>query len=175
VEAAQKGGLKAIICIGEQLQDREGGKTNEVGRLKKYPVFCSFLVFSLGGVAAAGSHGCRSDRLEPHRDCIRARVGHRVKSNLLFFHFFILFLRTGKTATPAIAQAVHATIREWLVAKIGAAASSVRIIYGGSVNPGNCEALAAEADINGFLVGGASLKAETFLPIIKSKSGKSNL
>jgi triosephosphate isomerase len=61
------------------------------------------------------------------------------------------------------------------VAQIGPAASSVRIIYGGSVNPGNCEALAAEADINGFLVGGASLKAETFLPIIKSKSGKSNL
>jgi triosephosphate isomerase len=83
---------------------------------------------------------------------------------------------TGKTATPAMAQEVHAEIRRALHKLAGAeAAPTIRIIYGGSVNAENCKALAAEPDINGFLVGGASLKAETFLPIVLSKSGKSNL
>lgn len=82
---------------------------------------------------------------------------------------------TGKTATPAMAQEVHREIRLALDKLAGPAlAPTIRIIYGGSVNAENCAALAAEPDINGFLVGGASLKAETFLPIVKSK-GKSNL
>ncbi len=83
---------------------------------------------------------------------------------------------TGKTATPAMAQEVHREIRQALHKLAGSeAAPTVRIIYGGSVNAENCAALAAEPDINGFLVGGASLKAETFLPIVLSKAGKSNL
>ena len=74
-----------------------------------------------------------------------------------------------------MAQEVHREIRKTLEKMIGASAASVRIIYGGSVNAENCVALAAEPDINGFLVGGASLKAETFLPIVRSKAKNSNL
>jgi triosephosphate isomerase len=72
---------------------------------------------------------------------------------------------TGLTATPDQAQEVHAFIRAQLPKLLGAAAG-IRILYGGSVTPDNAAALMAEADINGALVGGASLKSDSFLKII---------
>jgi triosephosphate isomerase len=76
---------------------------------------------------------------------------------------------TGETATPEIAQETHAHIRETLADLIGQeAASSKRILYGGSVNPGNAADLIAQPDIDGFLVGGASLDPEKFLAIIRA-------
>ncbi|KAL1996213.1 hypothetical protein VTN49DRAFT_265 [Thermomyces lanuginosus] len=75
---------------------------------------------------------------------------------------------TGKVATTAQAQEVHAEIRKWLTDKISAdAASNIRVIYGGSVNEKNCRDLAKEKDVDGFLVGGASLKPG-FVDIINS-------
>jgi triosephosphate isomerase len=74
---------------------------------------------------------------------------------------------TGDTATPADAQAMHATIRALLSAQVGAAtAATVRIQYGGSVKPEHIDELMAQPDIDGALVGGASLKAESFLRIV---------
>ena len=76
---------------------------------------------------------------------------------------------TGKTATPEIAQEAHAFVRETLADLLGsAAASTKRILYGGSVNPDNAASLYARADIDGFLVGGASLDPEPFSAIIRS-------
>lgn len=76
---------------------------------------------------------------------------------------------TGKTATPEIAQETHAFLREALADLIGeAASSSKRILYGGSVNPENAASLFAQPDIDGFLVGGASLDPEQFSAIIRS-------
>uniref|UniRef100_UPI00359030CC Triosephosphate isomerase n=1 Tax=synthetic construct TaxID=32630 RepID=UPI00359030CC len=76
---------------------------------------------------------------------------------------------TGKVATPEQAQEVHAEIRKWLAENVSAeVAESTRIIYGGSVNGGNCKELAKQPDIDGFLVGGASLKPE-FVDIINAK------
>jgi triosephosphate isomerase (TIM) len=76
---------------------------------------------------------------------------------------------TGRTATPAQAQEVHAHIRKGLAARLGAgAADAIRIQYGGSVKPSNAEALMAEADIDGALVGGASLEAADFVAIVKA-------
>ncbi|KAJ4971726.1 hypothetical protein NE237_004825 [Protea cynaroides] len=81
---------------------------------------------------------------------------------------------TGKVATPAQAQEVHAELRKWLEQNVGAeVAATTRIIYGGSVNGGNCKELAGQPDIDGFLVGGASLKPE-FIDIIKSATVKKN-
>jgi triosephosphate isomerase (TIM) len=75
---------------------------------------------------------------------------------------------TGKVATPEQAQEVHAAVRSWFERSVNAdVASAVQIIYGGSVNAGNCKDLAGRPDIDGFLVGGASLKPE-FVEIIKS-------
>ncbi|XP_028391189.1 triosephosphate isomerase-like [Dendronephthya gigantea] len=77
---------------------------------------------------------------------------------------------TGKTASPDQAQEVHALIRKWLNDNVSNdVANSVRIIYGGSVNAKNCRELATKPDVDGFLVGGASLKPE-FIEIINSKS-----
>mmetsp|Transcript_7060 Transcript_7060/g.10846 ORF Transcript_7060/g.10846 Transcript_7060/m.10846 type:complete len:117 (-) Transcript_7060:37-387(-) len=73
---------------------------------------------------------------------------------------------TGVTASPEQAQEVHKSIRQWLESKVGLkVASSVRIIYGGSVKGNNCEKLISNPDIDGFLVGGASLKIQEFSKI----------
>ncbi len=74
---------------------------------------------------------------------------------------------TGKTATPDQAQEVHAFIREKLRMKYGNKSDDIRIIYGGSVTPENIDSLMACADIDGALVGGASLKPESFVRIVK--------
>ena len=77
---------------------------------------------------------------------------------------------TGKTATPQIAQDAHAYIRSWLTDNVSAeVAAATRIQYGGSANAGNCADLIAQPDIDGFLVGGASLKPE-FATIVKTVS-----
>jgi triosephosphate isomerase len=77
---------------------------------------------------------------------------------------------TGKVATTEQAQEVHAAIREWLKKEVSAeAAEKTRILYGGSVSEKNCKELAKQADIDGFLVGGASLKP-AFVDIINAQS-----
>jgi triosephosphate isomerase (TIM) len=79
---------------------------------------------------------------------------------------------TGRNATPQQAQEVHASIREALRDHLGqAAADGIRILYGGSVTPDNVDSLMAKPDIDGALVGGASLKAETFVRIVRARIG----
>jgi triosephosphate isomerase len=73
---------------------------------------------------------------------------------------------TGKTATPAMAQEVHAQLRSQLRARSAAAADAVAILYGGSMKPENAAELMAQPDIDGGLIGGAALKAADFLAII---------
>ena len=75
---------------------------------------------------------------------------------------------TGKTASPEQAQEVHAAIRGKLSALNADVASKVQILYGGSMNAGNAKELLAQPDIDGGLIGGASLKAEDFLAIATS-------
>ncbi|KAL9626993.1 MAG: hypothetical protein Q9204_006885, partial [Flavoplaca sp. TL-2023a] len=77
---------------------------------------------------------------------------------------------TGKVASTEQAQEVHAEIRKWLASTISKEASdNTRIIYGGSVSEKNCRDLAQQADIDGFLVGGASLKP-AFIDIINARA-----
>ncbi len=73
---------------------------------------------------------------------------------------------TGRTATPEMAQAVHAMIRERLQSRFGSAGDQIRIQYGGSVKPENVRDLMGQADIDGALVGGASLEPESFSKIV---------
>lgn len=74
---------------------------------------------------------------------------------------------TGRTATPAIAQEAHAMIRGWLQKRFGATGDAIRIQYGGSVKPDNVAELMAQPDIDGALVGGASLEAASFAAIVR--------
>jgi triosephosphate isomerase len=79
---------------------------------------------------------------------------------------------TGRTATPELAQEVHALIRAQLRRRFGAAGDRIRIQYGGSVKPDNAASLLAQADIDGALVGGASLEAESFARIVRPEGPK---
>jgi len=95
-----------------------------------------------------------------------AGVGH---DNLVVAYEPIWAIGTGKTATTDQAQEVHAFIRKTLGTLYGAAAESLRIIYGGSVTPENADDLMACQDVHGALVGGASLKPESFSKIVHCK------
>ena len=76
---------------------------------------------------------------------------------------------TGRTATPEQAEAVCASIRETLAQMYGAdVAEQMRVLYGGSMNPGNVEGLMAMPNIDGGLIGGASLKADSFIQLVKA-------
>lgn len=88
-------------------------------------------------------------------------------SELRLFFFF------WNSATPPMAQEVHQSIRNWLQSNVSSdVANATRILYGGSVKGSNCDDLAAMADVDGFLVGGASLIGPEFLKIISSVSKK---
>jgi len=88
-------------------------------------------------------------------------------SRLVIAYEPVWAIGTGRTATPTQAQEMHAFIRKWLADKFGsAAADDLRILYGGSVKPENISDLMREADIDGALVGGASLEAESFARLV---------
>jgi len=90
-------------------------------------------------------------------------------SNVVVAYEPVWAIGTGKTATPQQAQEVHAALRKWLVDNVSADVSAkLRIQYGGSVTAANAKELASQPDIDGFLVGGASLKAE-FVNIVNAR------
>ncbi|XP_030450259.2 triosephosphate isomerase, chloroplastic [Syzygium oleosum] len=93
--------------------------------------------------------------------------------NIVIAYEPVWAIGTGKVATPQQAQEVHVACRDWLKKNVSAeVASKTRIIYGGSVNGGNCGELAKQEDIDGFLVGGASLKGPEFATIVNSVTSK---
>ncbi|KAG6457123.1 hypothetical protein O3G_MSEX010130 [Manduca sexta] len=135
VAHALEQGLKVIACIGETLEEREGGKTEEV-------VFRQTKAL----VPAIGNNW----------------------ANVVIAYEPVWAIGTGKTASPQQAQDVHASLRNWLSTNVSPdVANSVRIQYGGSVTAANAKELAACPDIDGFLVGGASLKPE-FVSIVNA-------
>jgi len=133
--AARKAGLTPVLCIGELLEERERGVTEEVvGRQLD-------AVLELEGI-------------EGIEDAVIAYEP-------------VWAIGTGKTATPEQAQEVHAFIRSRLARHDAAIAAATRILYGGSVKGSNAAELFAMPDIDGGLVGGASLNAQEFLTIAK--------
>ena len=82
---------------------------------------------------------------------------------------------TGKTASPQQAQSVHHLIRQYLTKLDTEIAQQTQILYGGSVNESNAESLIVQNDIDGFLVGGASLKAEAFIEICRAGENSMSL
>ena len=136
-KAAIAAGLGVIVCVGEQLAERDGGRT------------LSVVDDQLAGGLA-------------HMEAAAA-------AKLVIAYEPVWAIGTGRTATPAQAQEVHAHIRKRLAERYGqAVADTIRIQYGGSVKASNAEALMAEKDIDGALVGGASLEATDFIAIVKA-------
>ncbi len=109
-------------------------------------------------------------------DVLRTQVGGALEgidgadvASMILAYEPVWAIGTGKTATPEMAEETHKVIRDFIAEKFGKdAAASIVIQYGGSMNAGNAAALCGQADINGGLIGGASLKADTFSELIKN-------
>lgn len=99
-------------------------------------------------------------------------VGH-CASEIVVAYEPVWAIGTGRTASPEQAQEVHAVLRSQLIAACGRSAHIPRILYGGSMNAQNASALLAQPDIDGGLIGGASLKAPDFLTILAAAAGQS--
>ena len=135
VGAALAAELFVILCVGEKLEEREGGGAESVVRRQ--------LEAGLAGLTAS--------------DLDRIIVAYEP----------VWAIGTGHTATPAQAQEMHAFVRRVLAERFSqTAADSIRILYGGSVKPDNIAGLMVQPDVDGALVGGASLEAESFACIV---------
>ena len=132
-DMAIKFGLTPIFCVGETLEERESGVTEQVvGR---------------------------------QLEVILNHVGAQALAKAVIAYEPVWAIGTGKTATPEQAQAVHAFIRQRVAQLDPAVAQGLRILYGGSMKPANAAELMAMPDIDGGLIGGASLVAEEFVAI----------
>ncbi|CAM9590866.1 unnamed protein product [Phaeothamnion confervicola] len=138
--AAAKAGLVPVLCVGETLVDREGGRTEEVVGRQLDTVLESGGAAALEGAVLA---------YEP-----------------------VWAIGTGRTASPQQAQDVHAFLRGRVAARDAGVAAKLRILYGGSVKPGNAAEIFAMQDVDGGLIGGASLVPEDFLSICKAAVSK---
>ena len=135
LKAALHAGLTPIVCVGEVLEEREAGLTEDVLR----------------------------------RQCLRAfdAISGERAHKLVVAYEPVWAIGTGKTATPAMAVEAHLTIRAEVSKSLGdEVARNLRILYGGSVKPDNAKALMSEEEIDGALVGGASLDPRSFASIV---------
>jgi len=131
--AAQRAGLIPILCVGETLEQRDGGEMQAVLRRQVDAVL------KASGVAAFR----------------RAVMAYEP----------VWAIGTGRTASPAQAQAAHLHLRSLVAAQDARLAAELTIVYGGSVKPGNAKEIFSMPDVDGGLVGGASLVAEDFTAI----------
>jgi triosephosphate isomerase (TIM) len=128
------------------------------------------VVFCIGEVLDERKAGETLNVCKDHLTLLVDNLSKDAWENIVVAYEPVWAIGTGETASPEQAEDVHLNLREWLSTKLGAdVANSLRIIYGGSVKPANCDALFAKPNIDGFLVGGCSLKAD-FLKIIESTS-----
>jgi len=136
LKAALEAGLVPICCVGEVLQEREAGLTDDVLR----------------------------------RQCVRAfhAISAKKAAKMIVAYEPVWAIGTGKTATPELAAAAHAVIRSEATEVFGEEfAGQLRILYGGSVKPDNVSSLMAQEEIDGALVGGASLDPKSFAALVK--------
>ena len=138
LHAAIKHGIVPVVCIGEVLAQREAGETEGVLRIQVAEAF-------------AGIRG----------------LAKEVLSSIVIAYEPVWAIGTGKTATPDMAADAHRIIRKEVARHLGAEiAAEMRILYGGSVKPDNATALLSQEEIDGALVGGASLKPDSFTSIV---------
>jgi triosephosphate isomerase len=128
------------------------------------PIIC------VGETLAERDGGETLGRVQAQLDAALADLGESDLSRCIVAYEPVWAIGTGRNATPAQAEEVHRFIRTRIAARFPDLAPSFRILYGGSVKPDNVRALMAEEDVDGGLVGGASLSAESFIRIVKEGS-----
>ncbi|MBI3178339.1 MAG: triose-phosphate isomerase [Deltaproteobacteria bacterium] len=149
------------LLFGETL-DSSVKRLGAALRAKLIPIFC------VGETLAEREAGRTADVVAAQLDAGTRELDADTAARLVIAYEPVWAIGTGKVATPEQAQAVHAMIRERLRQHKGAVAESVRILYGGSVKPDNAGDLLRRPDIDGALVGGASLDAASFAAIAKA-------
>lgn len=140
-DASVKAGLTPVLCVGETLAEHEAGLTEVI--------------------------------VASQMDAVMATLNDQtfaaaMQVNMVFAYEPVWAVGTGKTASPEQAQAVHAFIRNRIAMRNSDAADHVRIVYGGSINAKNAKKLFAMPDVDGGLVGGASLSADEFIAICRA-------
>jgi triosephosphate isomerase len=128
------------------------------------PIIC------VGETLAERDAGETLGRIQAQLDAAIAEIADADLARCLVAYEPVWAIGTGRTASPAQAQEVHAYIRASVARRSAGIAASLRILYGGSMKPDNVRALMAEVDVDGGLVGGASLAAESFVRMIKEGS-----
>lgn len=155
------------VIVGHSERRHYYGEDNEVVARKEaiarqhhlVPILC------VGETLAQREAGITEEVVADQLDAVIELSGVAAFATTVVAYEPVWAIGTGLTATPAQAQAVHAFIRGRIAEKDAAIAAGVRILYGGSMKPDNAVELLAQADIDGGLIGGASLKAADFLGI----------
>jgi triosephosphate isomerase (TIM) len=165
--------LKDIGCshviIGHSERRQYFGETDETVAKKLTAAFAAGLtpILCVGEELRMREAGKTFEILEKQLDTAIAPLSMDQGKQLVVAYEPVWAIGTGKTATSAQAEEAHAFLRTRLAAKFGSVADSIRIQYGGSVKPDNIEELASKPNVDGALVGGASLKADSFIAIVK--------
>ena len=160
-------GIKYTLTGHSERRTLFGETDEDVAKKTKAALDNGFTVLAcIGELKEEREGGITKDVNERQLNAIKAECDDW--SNIVIAYEPVWAIGTGLTATPEIAQETHAEIREWLAKNVSEkVAGATRILYGGSVNGGNCGDLIKNKDIDGFLVGGASLKPE-FKDIIEA-------
>ena len=157
------------VLVGHSERRTNHGETNELVKAKAEAAYTSGLcaVICIGETESERDGGTT---LEVVKSQIAGSVPDSANAaNTVLAYEPVWAIGTGRTPTSAEVQEVHAYIRSQLAARLGGSvANGMRLLYGGSMNPGNASELLALADVDGGLIGGASLKPDDFTAIAKS-------
>jgi len=159
------------VILGHSERRHKFGETKEhIGEKIKHVLTKTNLnvIACIGELLSEREAGNTSTVLATQMEAIKANVSDW--SRVVIAYEPVWAIGTGKVATPDQAQTVHKELRQWLTDHVNAdVANSTRILYGGSVSGGNCVELSKQPDVDGFLVGGASLKPE-FVNIVNANN-----
>jgi triosephosphate isomerase len=162
-------GCKYVI-VGHSERRQLFGELDAAVNLKARAALAAGLspIICIGETLAERDAGETLGRVQTQLDAALADVTDADLERIVIAYEPVWAIGTGRNATPAQAEEVHRFIRARVAARAPAIASRLRILYGGSVKPDNIAALMAEDDVDGGLVGGASLSAESFIRIVQA-------
>jgi triosephosphate isomerase len=156
------------VIVGHSERRAYFGETSELVAKKALVAIDKGLVpvVCVGETLAQREAGQTKEIVLQQLNAVLSVIGADGLTKIVIAYEPVWAIGTGRTATPEMAQEVHALLRKRLQEKDLVAAEQVKILYGGSMKPDNAQALLAMADIDGGLIGGASLKAQDFMAIV---------